>query len=108
MSSASRRAASVIVAYPKARRPDWGRVQTYAPKVRIALSGPERSRRKRVRDKAGLALYQVAVDRVACEETLRKARGFSDRQLEDKKLVEAELSEVLALWFDRWLRLGHP
>ena len=86
---------SVIVAYPKAR------------KVRAALSGPERSRRKRVRDKAGLALYQITVDRVACEETLRKARGFNDRQLEDKKLVEAELSEVLALWFDRWLRLGH-
>jgi hypothetical protein len=87
---------SVIVAYPKAR------------KARIALSGPERSRRKRVRDKAGLALYLVTVDRIACEETLRKARNFTDVQLADKKLIEAELSEVLTLWFERWLRLGHP
>jgi hypothetical protein len=48
-----------------------------------------------------------AVDRAACEEALQRARNFTEAQLDDAKLVEAELSEVLGLWFERWLRLGH-
>jgi hypothetical protein len=49
----------------------------------------------------------VTVEEWALEQTLRRARNFTEAQFADRKLIEAELSEALALWFDRWLRLGH-
>jgi hypothetical protein len=72
----------------------------------VSLSA-ERSRRKRNLRAAGLRCYTVTVDESALEETLRRARNFAEAELADRKLIEAELSEVLALWFERWTRLGH-
>jgi hypothetical protein len=92
-----------MVAAARQPRPD----QRYARERANDRTGAERSRRKRARRRDGLALYQVTVDRAACEEALQRARNFTEAQLDDAKLVEAELSEVLGLWFERWLRLGH-
>src|SRR5262245_15617935 len=74
--------------------------KTYPPRLRIVLSGPERSRRKRALRRGGLAVYRVVVGQAELEETLRRARNFTDAQLEDRKLVEDELSEILGFWCD--------
>jgi hypothetical protein len=66
-----------------------------------------RCRRKRELRAAGLRVYRLTLDEVAVEEALRAARNFSDAELADAAKIEAELSEVLGLWFGRWLRLGH-
>lgn len=78
-----------------------------APPLRVVSLNAERSRRKRSLRAAGLRCYTVTVDEAALEEALRRARNFAAAELADRKLIEAELSEVLGFWFDRWLRLGH-
>ncbi len=59
--------------------PDWDHVRMYAPRVRVALTAPERNRRKRLRRQAGLRSYRVVLDEAALEETLRRARALPKR-----------------------------
>jgi hypothetical protein len=95
---------------PLRRPPQWAHLTTFtthAPRVSMSMTAAERTRRKRARHKAGLRMLRIVVDEVRMEEALRRARNFTDSDLADDEVVAAELSEVLDLWFDRWLRVGH-
>ncbi len=77
------------------------------PKVKIAQTDAERSRRKRANRSNGIVCLTVKVSRAELEDALQLARGFTEAQLHDRALVQAELSEVLTIWFERWIRLRH-
>jgi len=73
-----KRHAVLAVVRPDTRAREF---RCHAPTVRIALSGPERSRRKRALRAAGLACFTVTVDQARLEETLRLVRNFTEAQL---------------------------
>jgi hypothetical protein len=65
----------------------------------------ERCRRRRANRKAGIRCYRATLREEDLEKVLKLARSFTESDLADRKRVEAELSEVLAIWCERWLRL---
>ena len=66
-----------------------------------------RQRKCRALKKLGRVVLRIEADKAQIVTALRLARGYSDEQRLSQKLIERDLSEVLELWAERWIRTRH-